>query len=561
MDMEKLVEQAKSGDRQAQNTLYHRYRQRSYAVCRRITRDKELSEELVDDAFLIALNKLDCLHDPDKFGAWLSAISARLALRQLKRQPDSKPIPISHIEGFDIPCDNHDSPFTHEELQSAIDRLPTGYRQVFTLAVIEGRQHKEIASILNIEPHSSSSQLCHARAMLRRMLGPLMCLLLTTIPFILVQDKHTETAPTTAWMPPMSPTFVPKLTPIPIPAPRDRTIINGTHIHRNNLDRSNLFNTLDNSQYNPSTLKQPDKANQPPFPFSTPSDDKSPDSFLPYNALNGIPTKPLASWFTNKWSIAVSVAPALSNTISSQCPHSLLLPTVSTSGGSEPGIAIDNWRDCKKYVLENSSLFSPEVATALIRIAQSNEVDNNGQIIRTEYHEPPTLIALTIHYTITPALSIYTGISHGAYRSYFQTGVGIDRIDEHQRVTFLDIPLGISYCPHPTSRLGYHLSTDLTLQLPLSLHSNTSFIIGGQTNSNPGISNERIPLLHQSISLNTLNLKIGLKAGVHYHLSTHISLFSEVGISYTFPCWQSVSTYSTLHPFVPSTQVGLRFTF
>ena len=106
MDMEKLVEQAKTVDRQAQNTLYYRYQQRSYAVCRRITRDKELSEELVDDAFLVALNKLDCLHDPDKFGSWLSAISARLALRHLKRQPDSKPIPISHIEGFDIACDH-----------------------------------------------------------------------------------------------------------------------------------------------------------------------------------------------------------------------------------------------------------------------------------------------------------------------------------------------------------------------------------------------------------------------------------------------------------------------
>ncbi len=123
MDMEKLVEQAKTGDRQAQNTLYYRYRQRSYAVCRRITRDKELSEELVDDAFLVALNKLDCLHDPDKFGSWLSAISARLALRHLKRQPDSKPIPISHIEGFDIACDHYDAPFTHEELQSAIRHL------------------------------------------------------------------------------------------------------------------------------------------------------------------------------------------------------------------------------------------------------------------------------------------------------------------------------------------------------------------------------------------------------------------------------------------------------
>ena len=266
---------------------------------------------------------------------------------------------------------------------------------------------------------------------------------------------------------------------------------------------------------------------------------------------------------SGKWAVTVALAPSLADKASVQRPHPLILPSVAStsSTGQDEGVAISNWHECKVYVLQNSMLFPPEVAEALIRIAQSNELDNNGQIIRTEYHEPPTLIALTFHYTITPALSIYTGISHGAYRSYFQTGVGTDRIDEHQRVTFLDIPLGVSYCPHPTSRLGYHLSSDLTLQLPLSLHSNTCFIIGGQTNSNPGISGDRIPLLHQSISLNALNLKLGLKAGVHYHLSAHISLFSEVGISYTLPCWQSVSTYSTLHPLVPSTQVGLRFIF
>ena len=266
---------------------------------------------------------------------------------------------------------------------------------------------------------------------------------------------------------------------------------------------------------------------------------------------------------SGKWAVAVALAPSLADKASVQRPHPLILPSVAStsSTGQDEGVAISNWHECKVYVLQNSMLFPPEVAEALIRIAQSNELDNNGQIIRTEYHEPPTLIALTFHYTINPNLAIYTGISHGAYRSYFQTGVGSDRIDEHQRVTFLDIPLGISYCPHTASRLGYHLSTDLTLQMPLLLHSNTCFIIGGQTNSNSGISGERIPLLHQSISLNAINLKIGLKAGVHYLLSTHVSLFSEACISYTLPCWQSTSTYSTLHPLVPSSQIGLKYTF
>ena len=63
--MERLVELAKEGNAQAQNALYCRYKNRSLAVCRRITHDKELSEELANDAFLIAFDKLDCLKEPD----------------------------------------------------------------------------------------------------------------------------------------------------------------------------------------------------------------------------------------------------------------------------------------------------------------------------------------------------------------------------------------------------------------------------------------------------------------------------------------------------------------
>ena len=56
-EMERLVELAKEGNAQAQNALYCRYKNRSLAVCRRITHDNELSEELANDAFLIAFDK------------------------------------------------------------------------------------------------------------------------------------------------------------------------------------------------------------------------------------------------------------------------------------------------------------------------------------------------------------------------------------------------------------------------------------------------------------------------------------------------------------------------
>lgn len=558
MDMEKLVEQAKTGDRQAQNTLYYRYRQRSYAVCRRITRDKELSEELVDDAFLIALNKLDCLHDPDKFGSWLSAISARLALRHLKRQPDSKPIPISHIEGFDIACDPHDAPFTHEELQSAIDRLPTGYRQVFTMSVIEGRQHKEIASILNIEPHSSSSQLCHARAMLRRMLGPLMCILLLSVPFFLLQDSDTTPVSATARVPEKHRACDPSSTPVHTPAdgkPYDDLAYNTNiscstdTVYDNQIPIQPVDETPSLSHSSTTHLQ---KSSIPPMPDST--------AEASQHWLNKVHN-------SGKWSVTVALAPSLADKASVQRPHPLILPSVASttsSTGQDEGVAISNWHECKVYVLQNSMLFSPEVAEALIRIAQSNELDNNGQIIRSEHHEPPSTLALTLHYAIDSTLSLYSGISHSVYRSYFQTGVGMDRIDEHQSVNFLGIPMSISYCPHPKALFGCHFSADITLLLPLSFHSSTCFVVGGQIDSHtcqPSAYTQEIPLFNHTSSLHTLNLVAGLRAGLHYRLTPSVSLYAECGVSYTQPCWQTVAIYSSLHPLAITTHTGLRFTF
>lgn len=558
MDMEKLVEQAKTGDRQAQNTLYYRYRQRSYAVCRRITRDKELSEELVDDAFLIALNKLDCLHDPDKFGPWLSAISARLALRHLKRQPDSKPIPISHIEGFDIACDPHDAPFTHEELQSAIDRLPTGYRQVFTMSVIEGRQHKEIASILNIEPHSSSSQLCHARAMLRRMLGPLMCILLLSVPFFLMQDSDTTPVSATARVPEKQQACEPSSTPAD-GKPNDD--INPVLAYNTNISCST--DTVYNNQI---PIQLVDKTPS----FSHSSTTHLQESYIPLMPDSTAET--CQHWLnkvhnSGKWAVTVALAPSLADKASVQRPHPLILPSVASttsSTGQDEGVAISNWHECKVYVLQNSKLFSPEVAEALIRIAQSNELDNNGQIIRNEHHEPPSTLALTLHYAIDSTLSLYSGISHNVYRSYFQTGVGMDRIDEHQSVNFLGIPMGISYCPHPKALFGCHFSADITLLLPLSFHSSTCFVVGGQIDSHtcqPSAYTEEIPLFNHTSSLHTLNLMAGLRAGLHYRLTPSVSLYAECGVSYTLPCWQTVAIYSSLHPLAFTTHTGLRFTF
>ncbi len=553
--MEQLIEQAKTGDRQSLNMLYSRYRQRSFAICCHITRDKELSEELVDDAFLIAFSRLDQLNDPEKFGGWLSAISARLAMRQMKHPSKNKAIPISHIEGFDVPCETDEPPFTQEELQAAINQLPTGYRKVFTMAVVEGKPHKEIAQALNIEPHSSSSQLYHARAMLQRILGPLMCVLFLAMPLVLDQDSNSDLATLTAQRQDNDPIVDTKV--LPQCSFKPLVPINSSEfIGQEEYPTIVLQN---DSLISPSPSKEEIEINK-----------KVERNIDVMTESISTDTKLLAVHPASKWSVTVVMTHSLSQMCVAQHPHPLLLPsasTTSTTGEPTTGVPIANWRDCKQYVLENSVLFSDEVASALIRIAQSNEIDNNGEIVRTEYHEPPTIEALMLHYAIDSTISVYAGVGHGEYRSYFQTGVGIDRIDECQRVDFFDIPVGVSYNLYQSSRFGCHLSTDLSLQLPLSIHGSTSFILGGQTNNAPA-GESVIPLINHYSHKGKPSLFATLKAGVHYRQTEHVSLFIEGGIGYTIfplsstePSWQSLSTYATVHPFTLISHIGMRFTF
>lgn len=549
--MEQLVEQAKIGDRQSLNTLYSRFRQRALSICCHITRDKELSEELADDAFLIAFSKLDRLNDPEKFDRWLAAISTRLALRQLKRQSENKVIPISQIEGFDVPCETHEPPLTSEELQAAVDQLPMGYRQVFTMAVIEGRPHKEIAEALNIEPHSSSSQLYHARVMLRRILAPLICFLLVVMPFFIEQDQRDDIPQLTAYTPKVSVVWPQVVLPNRIPS---RNMIKmqslPTVTEEHTISDNKVVEITDkriSGQVDIRTIGQLD------IQTTSQSDNQSIGQLD--NLVFG--QSDYLRHSNSKWSMMVAMTRSLSGERMLHRPHALLLPAVSTVSMTEDPtqcVLVSNWRDCKQYVLENSMLFSDEVAGALMRIAQSNEIDNNGEIIRTEYHEPPTTVAVTLHYAIDSTFTVFTGICHGVYRSYFQTGVGKDRIDERQSVEFLNIPLGMSYNIPFTPRFGCHLSADCSLQLPLSFHSSTFFVLGGQLGES-----EEVPIFEQSASENTPTFTTGLKLGVHYHLTKHVGLFAEGGVCYTINRGQTIVTYSTVRPVTFSTQVGLRF--
>lgn len=95
-----------------------------------------------------------------------------LSLQYLKDEANHISAPMSDATIADNVSASNDEVkgLTWEELNKIISKLPDGYSKVFRLAVLDGLSHKEIAAQLGIAPHSSSSQLAHAKAMLRRMI-------------------------------------------------------------------------------------------------------------------------------------------------------------------------------------------------------------------------------------------------------------------------------------------------------------------------------------------------------------------------------------------------------
>ena len=141
MKIEKLIERVKAGDTDALKTVYQAYSQRMRNACIKITQeDEDTVDDLVQESFIRAYYSLEKLKDASKFGEWLVAITKNVSLRYLERKCKIQVLSFSEIgDGFDVESSyTSDSKLEEKELFELIDKLPSGYRNVFRMAVIDG---------------------------------------------------------------------------------------------------------------------------------------------------------------------------------------------------------------------------------------------------------------------------------------------------------------------------------------------------------------------------------------------------------------------------------------
>lgn len=171
-DAPDVVERARAGDEMAFEALYRRNVGRVYGLCLRMLGEPVAAEELTQDVFVRAWEKLSLFRGDSAFSTWLHRLAVNVVLQHLRSRKRREARvrltdDVTTLAGSVGPA--HVG--KRMDLAKALDRLPAGARTVFVLHDIEGYKHAEIADMTGTAVGTSKAQLHRARRLLREVLA------------------------------------------------------------------------------------------------------------------------------------------------------------------------------------------------------------------------------------------------------------------------------------------------------------------------------------------------------------------------------------------------------
>jgi len=159
---QQLVERCRAGDRTAQRALYERYAKAMFNISLRMMGNRMEAEDMLQESMVDVFTKLDSYRGEATIGSWIKRIVINNCINTLRKRK----VNFTTIEDYHEPIDLYSSgeeqlkaaPCSADKIRSAIMELPTGYRTVCSLYMIEGYDHQEIAGILGISESTSKTQ-------------------------------------------------------------------------------------------------------------------------------------------------------------------------------------------------------------------------------------------------------------------------------------------------------------------------------------------------------------------------------------------------------------------
>ncbi len=551
MDIKILAERAKSKDARALATLYKMHYPKMLGLCICITKeDEDTAKDLVHDAFVLAFSSLQNLNTPERFGEWLTSIVRNVALRYMERKGKMCFATIANEEENIVDTNvSADSMVNAQDVLNLIDELPNGYGKVLRLYAIEGFTHKEIAEILGIKPHSSSSQLSRAKAMLRKMTERRLwaVILLLIIPLYY---------------------FIFMLREKPLQPQNSTIIAEDDKGQKDDKDEDNIPIVKKNAYVQTPTSKHvfiptPASKNQDTIHLSdTTTDEKSvPDvqitehkqdntesvdsikpQFIFHDneiALNDV-TKKSAKW---QMLAAGSLGPALVQNV-----YKLLATSGNIGDIEAPTFPeyVNTWEDYSRYLHMQEHENMSADTLVIMEVADHNQ----GEIIENEQHDRPITFSISLSKPISERWSLETGLQYSLLKSRSTMGNGSYYIGKQQKIHYLGIPIRMSYRMADYKHLSAYGSAGVTLQIP----------IYGKVNSNYVVNNMSAYTDSWNIAP-PVQWSTNFSIGVQYKFLPKWALYVEPTLYWHIPNGSSTHTIWTEHPVMFSVPFGIRFTW
>jgi RNA polymerase sigma-70 factor (ECF subfamily) len=171
-----LVARARTGDVSAYDTLVRKYERQIFRIAQHITQNREDAEDVAQDSFLKAYEKLDQFQGNSKFYTWLVRISVNESLMRLRKRHTGRMVSIDEdmeTEEGSVPRDladwapNPEQNYTQTELGEILEKtikgLPPGFKVVFELRDVQGLSTEDTAEALGLSVPAVKSRLLRAR--------------------------------------------------------------------------------------------------------------------------------------------------------------------------------------------------------------------------------------------------------------------------------------------------------------------------------------------------------------------------------------------------------------
>lgn len=163
-----IIDRCKLNEPKAQFQLYKLYYKAMFNTCLRIVNNNLEAEDIMQESFFKAFEKINLYRGEVSFGAWLKKIVVNHSLDELRKKKldllsleEAKVNPVETTENTIE--EEEEIQAKAEEIKEQINQLPDGYRIVLSLYLIEGYDHDEIGEILNITSSTSRSQCARAK--------------------------------------------------------------------------------------------------------------------------------------------------------------------------------------------------------------------------------------------------------------------------------------------------------------------------------------------------------------------------------------------------------------